>query len=214
MPYPVGMQSSEIPDSFLAELPGTRAKILTMDSTTRRYSMLLQLPSEWDFTTGGAPDKSTELYVLEGTIELGEFTLDEGGYAYLPPGSLGVRMKSNAGALLLYYIDDVADGAVIQTPIISNSNLINWRPSSGIDATISTKELRFDPGSGARTWLVEIPTGATEDWESTGADQEGFMISGQYSHDECVEGIAVPTDYLSGVIAGAAVDAQCIDHDD
>lgn len=200
VPYPAFMQSADIPDSFLAELPGTRAKILTTDVSSRSYSILLQVPPDYSFGTGGAPDKTLEIYVVEGRISIGEFDLDQGGYVYMPSGTTGTTMTSASGALLLYFIDNVKSNAVIQTPIISDSDLIPWRPRSGDveDFGLSTKELRSDPGSGASTWLFKVEPGAVQPWQSASAKQEGFLISGQYRHSECVQGVAVPGDYLSG----------------
>ena len=201
VPYPVFMQTEEVSDTFMAALPGTRTKVYSEDNRSRRISMRLQLPSDWSFgTTGAAPGKTLEIYVLEGDLTLGEFTLEPGGYAYLPSGSMGIEMSSLKGALLLYFVDDVQPGAVIQTPIISNSNLLSWQAESdAIDEFgLSTKVLRADPGSGARTWLMKIEPGAVQDWQQASTTQEGFLLLGQYWHSECgAEGI-VPGEYLPG----------------
>jgi len=199
-PYPAFTQADAIPDSFLAWLPETRSKIFTSDARTRRTSMLLQLPSDWTFTTGGAPDKTLEIYVLEGDLKIGEFELEPGGYVYLPSGSMGINMSSVSGASLLYFLNDVDASAVIQTPLITNSNLLAWETASdGMeDFGIATKELRSDPGSGARTWLLKIEPGAIQDWQQATAREEGFLISGHYQHAECVDGVPSPGEYTQG----------------
>lgn len=200
VPYPVFQQADQIPDSFLAGLPGTRAKILAGASRSRSASMLLQIPEDWDFGTGAALDKTLEIYLLEGDLTLGEFTLEPGGYAYLPSGSLGTRMTSRSGALLLYFLDDVRPGAIIETPIINNSNLLEWQSDSNRAGAfgIASKELRADPGSGARTWLEKIDPGAVQSWQSATTAQEGFLLSGQYRHAECVSDQVVSGEYLPG----------------
>jgi len=200
VPYPAFEQAGEIPDSFLAGLPGTRAKVLSGDSQSRRGSMLLQLPADWSFGTGAALDKTLELYLLEGDLTLGDFPLEPGGYAYLPSGSLGTKMSSRSGALLLYFLDDVHPDAVIQTPIINNSNLLEWQSEwDQVDSFgIATKELRLDPGSGARTWLQMIEPGAVQDWRNATTVQEGYLVSGQYHHVECISGQAVGGEYTKG----------------
>lgn len=199
-PYPAFMQADDIPDSFLAWLPDTRSKVFTADARTRRSSMLLQLPSDWDFTTGGAPDKTLEIYLLEGDLTIGEFELEPGGYAYLPSGSMGTRMFSRDGALMLYFLNNADKDAVIQTALITNSNLLGWETASdGMeDFGISTKELRFDPGSGERTWLLKIEPGAIQSWQQASERQEGFLVSGHYQHSECVEGVPSPGEYFAG----------------
>jgi len=161
---------------------------------------VLQLPAEWNFSTGAALGKTLEIYVLQGDVTLGGFTLISGGYAYLPSGSMGVNMSSKLGASLLYFLDDVNPDAVIQTPIISNSNLLEWQTSSdGVDNFgIASKELRSDPGSGARTWLMKIEAGAVQGWQQGSAIEEGFLVAGQYEHSECVAGEAVSGAYSAG----------------
>ena len=103
--YPAVGQGEDSPEAFLATLPGTRSKIFNADMHSRRSSMVLQLPADFKFGTGGEPDKSLEIYVLEGNVTLGEFTLEPGGYAFLPSGSMGVNMTSTNGALLLYFLE-------------------------------------------------------------------------------------------------------------
>lgn len=198
--YPVFVQIADIPDSFLAGLPGTRSKILSSNLDSRRSSLLLQIPPDWDFGTGGSPEKTLEIYLLEGDLTLGGFALEPGGYAYLPARSMGVKMSSEGGALMLYFLDDVKADAVIQTPIINNSNLLDWQANSDRieDFGISTKELRSDPGSGARTWLLRIEPGAVQGWQQASAVQEGYMISGHYQHNECGDVGIVQGEYSAG----------------
>lgn len=199
VPYPVYVQTNELPDTFQASLPGTRAKILVADASSRRSSMILQLPPDYSFSTGGIPDKTLEIYVLEGEVTLGEFELGPGGYAFLPSRSMGASMKSRSGALMLYFLDDVHPGAVIQTPIISDSKLIAWATPDSVDEFgMATKELRYDPGSGARTWLYRIEPGAIQSWQHASTVEEGFLVSGLYQHAECRDGIAVPGEYAKG----------------
>ena len=198
--YPVFVQTSEIQDMFVAGFPGTRAKVYSEDVRSRRSSMMLQIPPDWNSGTGATPGKTLEIYVLEGDLTLGEFELTQGGYAYLPSGSMGGNMSSVSGAVLLYFIDDVQPGAVIQTPIISDSNLLGWLTASDAidDFGISTKDLRADPGSGAHSWLLKIEPGAVQDWQQASTAQEGVLLSGQYRHSECAPDGIVRGEYLEG----------------
>ena len=110
-------------------------------------------------------------FVLSGEIELGEFTLASGGYAYLPPGTSGFPMRSVSGARILYFVDEANDSAVIQTPLIASSTLLTWQPTAN---GFSVKELRSDPGSGGRTWLLKIEPGATKAWQRSTQTQGGL----------------------------------------
>ena len=164
LPYPAFIQAEELPDMFIAALPGVRAKPLAGDTRTRTSSNLVTLPADWQGTTGGSPGKSVELFVLAGKVTLSEFVLTVGGYAYVPPGSLGFRLETDDGARLLYFLDDVDASSVIRSPIVLDSELVDWIEQS---PGRYLRELRHDPGSGATTWLLRIEPGATTPWRSS-----------------------------------------------
>ena len=180
----------------MASLPGIRAKQYVANDQTRSTSNRIDLPPEWGGTTGGSPGKSLEIFILEGELRLADITLRRGGYAYLPPGTLGFNLKSPDGARILYFLEDIDDAAMIRAPLILDSGLIDWQ--EGDTAGISIKDLRVDPGSGERTWLMQIEPGASIPWESVSVSREGYLVTGQYQHSECVEGEAYTDIYLPG----------------
>jgi hypothetical protein len=197
VPYPAYVRVDEIPDVFIAGLPGVRAKGLVGangDSAGGGYR--IDLPSSWQGTSGASPDKTLEIFVIEGELSVADVALKRGGYAYLPPGTLGFKLKSSTGARILYFLDDIETSAVIRTPLILESGVIDWQ-QTGIDG-VEVKELRADPGSGARTWLQRIEPGAKIPWQSSTANREGYLVVGNYTHSECV-GSEVATDvYFPG----------------
>ena len=65
------------PQERRAGLPGVRAKHLAGNPDTRRSSDVVTLPPDWSFTTGGFPDKSVEIYVVAGSVKIGEFLLED-----------------------------------------------------------------------------------------------------------------------------------------
>ncbi len=199
VPYPAFIQTAELPDIFMAGMPGIRAKRLAGDPETRRSSNLVSLPADWSFTTGGLPDKSIELYVLRGEVQLGDLKLQPGGYAWLPSGTTGVPLATTDGAQLLYFLDDANPDSVIQTPLVLNEELVPWQYTRDLAGFgIAEKVLRDDPGSGARTWLRRVEPGATLPWQRSSVREEGMLLSGDYWHSECVEGIPVTRQYLPG----------------
>ena len=200
VPYPAFMQVDTLPDVFMVGLPGIRAKELAGNPDTRRSSSRLLLPPRWKFGTGASPDKSVEIYVLAGNIQLGDFNLGPGGYAYIPPGSTGLRMQTEGGASLLYFLDDGNPASVIQTPMILSRDILNWQPISDDpnDVGVSRKELRFDPGSGARTELLRVEAGATRPWMRSTVAEEGYLLEGNYRHSECVDGKSITSRYTPG----------------
>ena len=85
---------------------------------------------------------------------------------------------------------------MIQTPVILDARLIDWRPTE-YDG-IAIKELKSDPGNGARTWLMQISPGASIPWQSSSVIREGYLASGNYQHSECVVGEIRTWTYTEG----------------
>lgn len=200
VPYPAFIIVDELPDVFIAGLPGVRAKQLTGDSRTRQSGARVQIPADWEFSSGAAPGLSVEIFVLAGEMHLGEYSLTEGGYAYIPPGSTGLPMRSDNGATVLYFLNSANDKAVIQTPLITNANILAWESpvfNFGSDG-LSVKELRADPGSGSRTWLLQLDSGSGKPWQYSSQSVEGYLLSGSVVDTECVAGEAATFEYLPG----------------
>jgi len=195
-PFPAFIQADELEDVFLASLPGVRAKQLAGDPMTRRTSNRIDLPKGWQGTSGGAPGRSMEIFVIAGSVTLADMELGPGGYAYLPAGSLGFNLQTIDGARILYFVNDADPQAVIRSPIILNSDKLPWEPTA--TRGIAIRELRNDPGTGARTWLMRIDAAATMPWQSSSSLREGYLVSGTYRHAECVDGESVADLYLPG----------------
>ena len=197
-PYPAFISVNELPDSFVAGLPGVRAKLLTGDTRTRQSGSRITIPADWEFSSGASPGLSVEIFVLTGELSIGEFSLTEGGYAYVPPGSTGLPMKSASGATILYFLDSANDAAVIQTLLITNASLLSWESpvfDFGSDGLL-VKELRADPGSGTRTWLLKLDPGSRQSWQSSTQPLEGYLLSGSVMDSECVDGEVLTGEYL------------------
>jgi glyoxylate utilization-related uncharacterized protein len=158
------------------------------------------LPTDWKGTTGASPGKSVELFVVTGEITLGTMAMKAGSYAYIPPGFIGSNIETSSGAVILYFLDDANPDAVIQTPLLLDSNLLDWQAASDEpeDFGFSVKELRMDPGSGVRIFLLRIDPGAIQLWRQSSKSEEGYLLSGNYRHSECVNGEALTYDYLPG----------------
>lgn len=195
-PFPAFVQVDDLQDVFLASLPGVRAKPLAGDPGTRRRGNRIDLPPAWRGTSGGEPGRSMEIFVLSGDLSLADIRLGPGGYAFLPAGSLGFNLHSEDGARVLYFVHDDDPAAVIRAPILIDSNLLGWEATGTHGVT--HKELRRDPGNGARTWLLRIAPGAALRWQSSSALREGYLVAGDYRHSECVLGEAVTGQYTAG----------------
>ncbi|MDH3622064.1 MAG: DUF4437 domain-containing protein [Gammaproteobacteria bacterium] len=196
LPYPAFVQVDELEDMFMASLPGIRGKQLAGDPQTRRTSNRIDLPPDWKGTSGGVPGRSMELFVVQGTLRIADIDLPPGGYAFLPAGSLGFNLETVGGARILYFVNDADTESVIRSPIIIDTGLLEWQ--AAVTPGTSTKELLSDPGSGARTWLFRIAAGTSVPWQSSSALREGYLLSGNYRHSECVLGKVHTSQYLQG----------------
>ena len=186
VPYPAFIQVDELADVFMASLPGVRAKQLSGDPQTRRTSNRVDLPRDWTGTSGGVPGRSMEIFVIAGELSVADIVLTAGGYAFLPAGSLGFNLAAREGARILYFVNDTDPQSVIRSPIIINSHLLAWKSTAKLG--VSSKELRNDPGNGAKTWLVRVSTGASQVWESSSVVREGYLVTGNQQYVECVAG--------------------------
>ncbi|MCO4811319.1 MAG: DUF4437 domain-containing protein [Gammaproteobacteria bacterium] len=196
LPYPAFVQVDELEDIFMASLPGVRGKQLAGDPQTRRTSNRIDLPPAWKGTSGGMPGRSMEVFVVEGLLTIADIELPPGGYAFLPAGSLGFNMESTEGARILYFINDTDPESIIRSPIIIDAGLLEWAP--GATPGIATKELRSDPGNGAKTWLLRIEAGSSVPWQSSSIRREGYLLRGNYQHSECVLGEVHTGQYMQG----------------
>lgn len=196
LPYPAFVQVDELEDVFMASLPGVRAKQLSGDPQTRRTSNRVDLPREWKGTSGGAPGRSTELFVVDGELTIADVSLGRGGYAYLPAGSLGFNLVAKDGARIMYFVNDSNPESVIRSPIIVDSALLDWVDTG--KPGVESKELLNDPGSGAKTWLIRVSTGASQAWESSTALREGYLVTGNQQFSECLNGAVETWQYAPG----------------
>lgn len=195
-PYAAFRQADDLANTFLASLPGVYAKQLSGDLKMRNMTSRIDLPPGWEGTTGGEPGKLLEIVVLDGDLTIGDVRLGAGGYVYVPPGSIGFNLTTDGGARVMYYLDDVDPLAMIQSPIILDARLVEWQETGTPGVTI--KELRDDPGNGARTWLLRIKPGASIPWEASSANREGYLVTGEYQHSECVFGEVLTGPYSAG----------------
>ncbi len=200
LPYPAFIQADELPDVFLAALPGVRAKQFVGNPQTRRTSNRVVLPANFSGTTGASPGRSLEIYVLLGTIRVGDLELQPGGYAWFPAGYSGANLSSAYGAEILYFLEDAHPATAIRTPILYSSEVVPWEPRSDLpaDRGYELRLLREDPGSGARSWLLRVGPDARGPWRKRSRALEGYLVSGRYRAVECFAGKPVPGIYTEG----------------
>ncbi len=195
LPYPAFVETDELPDVFMASLPGVRAKAYSENAAERTGRYRVDLPADWTGTSGGVAQAALEIFVIAGQLTVGDMKLGPGGYAYLPSGSLGFRLASPQGARILYMVGAEDPSAVIRAPMISDGVDPEWeeeRPG------IETRILREDPGSGAKTWLVRVSPAAEHEWRQSLTTREGYLVAGAMTVSECFEGKSRSGTYTAG----------------
>jgi len=195
LPYPAFVQTDDLPDVFMATLPGVRAKRYAEDYAARTGRFRVDLPADWSGSSSGTPDGVLEIFVLEGELTVGDVKLIPGGYAYLPSGSLGFRLQSTTGARIIYLVSPEDPAAVIRAPIIDDGVSSRWSPAG---PGKRVRMLREDPGSGARTWLLRLGPEAAQSWRRSTIAREGYLVSGQTTVSECLDGRARSGTYERG----------------
>lgn len=196
LPYPAFVDVDSLETIFMASLPGVRAKQLAGDPQTRRTSNRVDLPIDWKGTSGSVPGRSIEIFVLAGELRVSDIVLKRGGYAFFPAGSLGFNLSAAEGARILYFVNDTDPESVIRSPIIIDSQLLLWEATS--TDGVALRELRNDPGNGAKTWLLRVAPGTAVPWQSSTTLREGFLMSGEATMSECFNGKVVTASYQEG----------------
>ena len=65
---------------------------------------------------------------------------------------------------------------------------------AGVELPLAVKNLKRDPVTGARTFLVRAGAGVTVPWETHPVSEEGFLLEGDHRIEECL-----PSGLRSGV---------------
>ena len=66
-----------------------------------------------------------------------------------------------------------------------------WEPAlvakkSGVELPLEVKNLKRDPVTGARTFLVRSGKGVTVPWETHPVSEEGYLLEGNHRIEECL----------------------------
>jgi quercetin dioxygenase-like cupin family protein len=147
-----------------AELPHgsgeARQRNLCYDEENGAASLLVQFDTDWQ-RGPGLHDAQTEWYVLEGSIEIGDETLGEGGYWCAPQGVKTPDIRAAAGTRILLF-REYAD----------------WRftPAAADDADIGKGLVVKDTSDMDWYDVVDPEHGSPMDFERGGTPVPGLFI--------------------------------------
>jgi quercetin dioxygenase-like cupin family protein len=154
--------------------------------------------------------RDLELFVISGSLTVSGRRFVAGDYAFVPAGApVPARIGSSRGASVLWAEEDVAPASAAimrqamaawrseggRNPLnrwtVKRSSLIPWQAgtvakAAGADVDLKIRHLRNDPKSGARTFLVWTGPGTKVPWERHPSIEEGFLVSGTFTLEECL----------------------------
>ncbi len=200
------IQSQTAPDEPWSGFPGVVARRLSADEFTGRRALYLELPLGWRWSGFINDAFSREWYILDGRLQAGTASLAAGDFLYLPPGARPPELTAVVAARALLFVDPASPASGLTQPFVASARSLPWRPGTvardaGVPLDLSVKDLKLDPGSGARTWLVRIGPGVRVPWESHSVVEEGYLLEGDYRLVECLpagrrEGTYLPGGYF------------------
>lgn len=153
------VESGDIPRQPVTDGPfaGTEQRLLSADEDGGGdYSAIVTFPAGWSGDLSGRT-RPTELFALDGEIEVAGNRVGPGVYAFVGAGAEGATVTSPGGATVVVFVEPEEEpGREIE---IVDSNAMPWggRPlDSPIPQGIVTKRLRTHPRTGDMTWVAAV----------------------------------------------------------
>jgi hypothetical protein len=140
---------------------GAEQRLLSADDGDGSYSALVHFPAGWSGDLSGRP-RPTELFVVNGRLDLNGKGVGEGVYAFVPPGAhdASVRAAGETTAMVMVDPEEEAGGEI--EVVDSNGMKFMSSNSESIPAGIVVKRLRTHPRSGDMTWVAAVVPGWKE----------------------------------------------------
>jgi len=204
------IDSSTLAEVSAAALPGAFVRVLSAEPGSGRSAHLARFPSGYRLDPATTMDAlSMELIVLSGRLAFGSETLHEHDFAFLPSGLAMPVLASERGATALVFFDPVSgDGEAIARQrargvYVTRYDPAKWRPGivardAGQALKLEVQDLKRDPDTTARTWLVRAGPNLSVPWERHSVVEEGYLIAGDYRIAECLASGHVVGNYAKG----------------
>ncbi|MEJ2602178.1 MAG: cupin domain-containing protein [Gammaproteobacteria bacterium] len=197
------IQAQTAPVEPWSAYPGVTVRRLSGDEFTGRSALHLTLPLGWRWSGLVNDGFSREWFVLQGRIQAGERQLRAGDLLYVPAGAAPPAMTAVVASRMLVFTDPADSASGLDSGFVASSDALSWRAGTvardaGVPLDLSVKDLKRDPGSGARTWLVKVRPGVAVPWESHSVVEEGYLLEGTYRLSECLPEGRRDGEYLPG----------------
>ncbi len=196
---------------------GIKAKTLSRDPKTGAVSLLLYYPPGWrSQADSNYHSGDEEIFVLEGDLTIGERTLADRCYSFIPAGMAHGPISSRNGCLALTFFDREPDviASKESKPGANPDRRVEYKNyfdepwALGVTRAKSNKPpllvkvLREDKQTGARTWIAGVLAGHPYyTWETHPTWEEGYLLEGEYRLAECLDkkskmGVYTPGSYF------------------
>lgn len=183
---------------------GLPARVLRDHSTGS--ALLINIPPGWAAHGSRRTDQPVELYLLAGELSLDGQLLVAGDWAGLPAGTSVAPVTSDKGAEVLVFADPpVTETAPAGAAVhIVGHAALEWVPGTAMsdagrdDVPLEILHLKNDPSSGARTYLVRVKAGLSIPWEVHKVAEEAFVVEGDFTIAECLNGVEQVFEYRKG----------------
>ena len=192
------VQEQSIEPRPIESVRGLSAKILREDQKSGALAVKTDIAAGWRDPRVGRHAGPFEIYVLEGTVSLGPIDLSAGDFVRIPRRAIYGPMESGSGAELLWFFDGPADFETSQSTTVYTASWTVARDAetpwvealvareAGVELDLEVKNLRNDPSTGARTFLVRAGEGVVVPWETHPVSEEGYLLDGEHRLEECL----------------------------
>lgn len=171
---------------------GAQIRVLSVDPSDGGCSLLIRYPPGWRRDRSEVLTADEELFVVSGSLTVGERRYDRFGYAHLPAGHHRSGMASAEGAVVLTFFSAHPESrsASQHSPDLVTERLVehvdalagewggNFHPQFPPGA--GRKWLRRDPVTGDDTWILgTMPLRSGRRAEKHPVVEEMYLLSGE-----------------------------------
>jgi hypothetical protein len=181
---------------------GVRVKILSLDVESGACSLIVEMPANSIREKKGFHSGALEIFLLEGELTVGETVLTSRCYTYIPAWMAYGAIETTNGCTALFFFDKSPDftpseESTLKSEIGNHVAYKNYyeevwdvsklRDSFKAPPPLFLKVLKEDKETGARTWITGVISGHPRyAWEVHSAWEEGFLLEGEYTIEECL----------------------------
>jgi hypothetical protein len=203
------LQADAMPAEPSPVFPGALASTLSADPATGRAAYRVQFPAGFRFDREDRALQSLEVFVISGELSFGLDRLRRYDFGFVPPDVQWPRLASSQGAEALVFLDPpAADPKAVwqqgaQGSYVTHFDEALWKEATvardaGHALDLKVQDLKKDPFTTARTWLVRGGASLKVPWERHSVVEEGYLLEGDYRLPECLPGRTVIGDYSPG----------------